>query len=292
VTSVTRSSAAVSSRLPVPPPLTIGSAANSRIAATIAPRRSASSAAPLHEADRGPAQASSGRLVAHAGDLTLVGHQRGKLELGPAVDFLGERDGLLDRMHGRALRAGLDPAAQRPPARVDVDADPDRGGAGPEHRLDRVEVLVAVDHHDWRSRRVGYRAQRQLAQRPGVGGRVGQQQVLEPLLGKPERLRQGEGHQPGKAGVAAQDAFGQRPAAQRLARHPDRLATCATQHLSPVGRHRIEVDEGKRRLHLGEDLLIALVRLVDGRIHSFETNRAISRSPALWFSTPERWPSG
>ena len=44
-TSVTASSAAVSSRLPVPPPLTIGSSANSRIAATIAARRSASSAA-------------------------------------------------------------------------------------------------------------------------------------------------------------------------------------------------------------------------------------------------------
>src|SRR5680860_513188 len=64
------------------------------------------------------------------GDLALVGHQRGELELRAAVDLTGEGDGLLDRVHGRALRADLDPAAQRPPARVDVDADPDRGGAG------------------------------------------------------------------------------------------------------------------------------------------------------------------
>ena len=43
MTSVTASSAPVVSRLPVPPPLTIGSSQNSPIAATIAARRSASS---------------------------------------------------------------------------------------------------------------------------------------------------------------------------------------------------------------------------------------------------------
>ena len=100
---------------------------------------------------------------------------------------------------------------------------------------------------------VGDRAQRQLPERPGVGGRVGEQQVLEALLGEPQRLRQGEGHQPGEALVAAQDPLQQRPAAHRLARDPDRLPACPRQHRVRVRPHRVEVDEGERRLDLGED---------------------------------------
>ncbi len=121
---------------------------------------------------------------------------------------------------------------------------------------------------------VGDRAQRQFLQRPGVGGRVGEQQVLEAQLGQPERLRQGEGHQPDEALAAGEDPLDQRPAAQRLARHPDRLRARAGQHRVAVGPHRIEVDEGKRRLYLGEDRLELSVRASG---HAHETNRAVSR---------------
>ncbi len=188
----------------MPPPLTISSSTNSPSAATTAARRAGQlgGRAALHEADRGPAQAPARRPVADAGDLPLVGHQRVEFDLRAALDLAGQLDRLLDGVDRRALRADLDPPAQRPPAGVEVDADANRRRAGPQHRLDHVEVLDAVDHQDRRP--AGLAAERSASSPSalGVGGRVGEQQVLEALLGQPQGLGQGEGHQPGEALVA------------------------------------------------------------------------------------------
>ena len=137
----------------MPPPLTIGSSQNSLIAATIAraPLGQLLRRALLHEADRRAAQAPPGRLVADAGDLALVGHQRVEFDLRPAFDLPRQRHRLLDRVDRRALRPDLDPPAERPPAGVDVDADADRRRVGAEHGLDRLQVLDAVDHHQRRA---------------------------------------------------------------------------------------------------------------------------------------------
>ena len=242
----------------MPPPLTISSSAISPTAADNrrAPLGQLGGGAALHEADRGPAQPPARRPVADPGDLPLVGHQRDQLDLRAPPDLLRQGDRLLHRVDRGALRPDLDPPAQRPPAGVDVDADPHRRGAGPQHRLDRVQVLGAVDHHDRRPRRVGDRAQRQLPESAGVDGRVGEQQVLEPMLGKPEGLRQGEGQQAGEALVAAKDPLQQRPAAHGLAGDPDRLARRSRQHRVRVAPHRVEVDEGERRLDRLEYLLV------------------------------------
>ena len=215
----------------------------------------------LHEADRGAAQAMARGPVGDAGDLALVGHQRVEFDLRPAFDLARQRDRLLDRVDGRALRPDLDPPAERPPAGVDVDADADRRRVGAEHRLDRLQVLDAVDHHQRRPFGVAGRAQRQLAQRRRVGGRVGEQQVGVAAFGEPEGLGQRVGHQPGEARVAAEDLLDQRPAADRLGRHADRLAPGAVEQRVRVRPHRVEVDEGKRRLDRLEDPLVALVRL-------------------------------
>ena len=251
----------------MPPPLTIPSSANSEIRGDdrSPPLGELGGRAPLHEPDRPAAQAPARRLVADPGDLALVGHQRGEVELRAPVDLLRKGDRLLDGVDRGALRPRLDPAAEGPPARVDVDADPDRSRPGAENRLDRVEVLDAVDHHDRRLAGVGGGAQRQLAEGAGVRGRVGEQQVLVAVLGEPERLRQGEGHQPGEALVGGEDPLEDGAAAHRLARDPDRLRPGAPQHLLRVRAHRIEVDERERRLHLGENLLVDRVGLVGGR---------------------------
>jgi hypothetical protein len=213
------------------------------------------SRAALHRADQLAAQAPPRGPVAHSGDLALICHQCCQFELWPALDLLSQRDGLFDRVHRGALRSDLDPPPQGPPAGVEVDADPHRRRTRPQHGLDRVEVLGAVDHHDRRVLGVGDGAQRQLPERVGVGSRVGEQQVLEALFRQPQRLRQGEGHQPGVALVAAEDALEQRPAAQRLARHPDRLCAGPREHRVAVGPHCVEVDEGEWSLDLFEDLL-------------------------------------
>ena len=261
----------------MPPPLTISSSTNSLSAATTArsPRRQLLRRAALHEADRGAAQPPARRPVADARDLPLVGHQRVEFDLRPPLDLARQRHRLLHSAHRRALRPDLDSPAQRPPAGVEVDADTHRRRSGAEHRLDRLQVLDAVDHHDRRPAGVRHRAQRQLAERADVGGRVGEQQVLEPLLGEPQRLRQRVGHQPGEPLIAAQHLLDQRPAAQALGRDPDRLAPGPSQHRVRVRPHRVEVDEGERRLDLGEDRLVALMGLTGWDRHPDETNRAI-----------------
>ena len=177
-------------------------------------------------------------------------------------DVAGQLQCLLGRVDRRALGADLEPAAVGPPAGVELDADPDRGGAAAEHRLDLVEVGGGVDGDDRRPVGVGDRADRQLAQPRGVGGRVGEEQVLESLLGEPEGLRQGEGHHSLEAIVGGDDPLEQRPRAHALARDPDRLAPGPGQHLLRVGPHRVEVDEGERRLDLLEDRFVAPVGLV------------------------------
>ena len=97
---------AVSSRLPVPPPLTISQLGElaDRGDDRRPPLGQLGGRAPLHEADRGAAQAPARRLVADAGDLALVGHQRAELDLRPALDLARQRHRLLDRVDRRALR--------------------------------------------------------------------------------------------------------------------------------------------------------------------------------------------
>ena len=134
----------------------------------------------------------------------------------PAAAGTGD---LFNRVDRRALRADLHPATQPPPARVDVHADPHRRGPGAQHRLDRVEVLAAVDHHDRRPLRVGDRAQREVAERPDVGRRIGEQQILVTLLGQPQGLRQGEGQKARETLVALKYAI------QEARQRSDLLAT-------------------------------------------------------------------
>ena len=81
VISVTTGSAAVVSRLPLPPPLTSGTGATSRTAATTAARRSATCATAARCIARTPAPSSGfGGPVADAGDVALVAHHAGELE--------------------------------------------------------------------------------------------------------------------------------------------------------------------------------------------------------------------
>ena len=130
-------------------------------------------------------------------------------------------------VHRRALRADLEP---RPPSGHQPTsmsiADPDRRGAAAERRLDQVEVLDAVDHQH--RRRVAGRSaasRRARASARAVGGRVGDDEVLEALLGEPQRLGQGEGeHALGSRGRGRGSARRTAAAADRLRRDPDRLA--------------------------------------------------------------------
>ena len=57
----------------------------------------------------------------------------------------------------------------------------------------------------------------------------------------------------------ANSALEQRSAAQRLARHPDRLAARATHQRGPVGVEGVQVDAREWRLEFGAGLLEALM---------------------------------
>ena len=134
-----------------------------------------------------------------------------------------------------------------------------RTGAAPAPSTDsiRSRCSTRVDHHDRRLLGVRRRAQRQLLERAAVGGRVGEQQVLEALLGQPERLRQGEGHQ-SRRSARSRRRIASSSARQRIDLLATRIGFSPARPSIVVGvrPHRVEVDEGERRLDLGEDRFV------------------------------------
>ena len=205
MTSVTAGSAAVRSIEPVPPPLTNSQLGHARARRRrTAARRAASSRAMARCMARtaAPWQRLARRRVADAGDLRLVGHQPDELDARPRGDRVGrERGGLLGRVHRRALDADVHPAAQpatsrrrRRGTRAPGRRRPPRSGRGAA-RLSTITVTAP---------RCGPCGQR--AQRGAVGGRVGDDEVVEAVLGQPQRLGQREAQLPAEAGVAAPGA--------------------------------------------------------------------------------------
>jgi hypothetical protein len=117
-------------------------------------------------------------------------------------------------------------------------------------------VLDGVDH-DHRAAGTVDRAQpRELLP---VRGRIGEQEVLEAHLPEPERLGEAERHQPAEARIVLERRRNQRPAAERLRGHADRLAAGAPLHVQRVRPHGVEIDEGKGGVDRREDRLVPLV---------------------------------
>ena len=154
----------------------------------------------LHPADGRVSQGMTCGLVADAGDLALVGHQPGELGPRPLGDLrrhLRRAPRLVDR---RALRADArHPPAQRPPARVDVEADANTGGAGADRALDQVEVGAVVDHQHRAAARVLRGQPRHLRDRAAVDRGVGDDDVLEAGACEVNCLGSGEGEDAMKA---------------------------------------------------------------------------------------------
>ena len=229
---------------PVPPPLTNRSGATARTAATTAARRVASSRAEARciACRAAPSTRVAGRAVADAGDLRLVHQQSVQRESGPGDDRARQVRGLLRRVQRRALGADPHPAAERPPAGVDVDAHAHR----PAAVRDQVELLAAVDHQ---RDPVTRGALRKLPQRRAIHGRVRDHHVVGARLGQPQRLRQREREDPLES--RAQRAVGERPAADRLGRQPHRRSAArAAQQIGGVGVERVEVDDRERRIEV------------------------------------------
>ena len=113
------------------------------------------------------------------------------------------------------------PRCTRPPAAqrgVEVEADPQRRRHRDGAAVTRSSDSTRVDHQ--RHPLGGHRVGGQAAQRVALGGRVADDDVLD-LLGQPQRLGQGEGEDAGEA-RGSRTRSRQRPAAHRLAGHPDR----------------------------------------------------------------------
>ena len=67
---------------------------------------------------------------------------------------------------------------------------------------------------------------------------------------QPQRLGQRERHDAARSPARAEHVGEQRPAAHRLARHPDRLAARAAHEVGRVRVERVEVDERERRVEV------------------------------------------
>ena len=92
----------------------------------------------------------------------------------------------------------------------------------------------------------GRRRGDQAPQRRAVDRRVGDDDVVaDPGLVQPQRLGDGEGQHAGEP-VAGERPLDQRRHAQRLRRHPERLAGGPPHEVVGVGVERVEVDDGDR----------------------------------------------
>ena len=246
-TSVTAGSAAVRSTEPVPPPLTNRSGATARTAATTAARRAGQLArrGALHRPQRGAEQRlpAAGRRrrrsaprSSSARRARARGAQRPRARAPPPARACAAASAW--RRSGPARRAATSPRRRR--------GTP--GRAPPARPRDQVEVLAAVDHQRDRARAP---ARGQRAQRRAVDGRVGDDDVVEPVPGQPQRLGQREGR--GSRGSPAASARSiERAAADGLRGEPD--AACpprAAQQVGGVGVERVEVDDRERRVERG-----------------------------------------
>ena len=239
----------------------------------------------------------AGRRIADAGHLALVGHQPGERQPRPARDLLGQLPRRGRGVDRGPLRPDLHPATERPPAGVEVDRDPNRLTAGTRRRLDQVEVLDAVDHQ--RRRAPGASAANGgIGDRATIGGRVGDHEILEALVGEVKRLGQGEVQEPPEARVEREDPPQQLGASHRLRGDADRLAAHLREHRGGVRAQRIEVGKRERRLELREGALVTRV----GRLSAHSVRErivaaalpepTIGAAAAQAATYPERWPSG
>ena len=121
----------------------------------------------------------------------------------------------------------------------------------------------------------------QLGERAAVGGRVGEQQVVEAVLVQPQRLGSVNVISPRKPG-SCEDRREQRAAAHRLARHPDRRARRSLEHLARVRPHRVEIHERERRVDVGEDPLELLVSTVARRRTAMSGSTVYLRRCSCW----------
>jgi len=183
-------------------------------------------------------------------------HHPDQAEARTPGDRPGEVRGLLRGVQRRPEGADVHgrPAGQRAPGNVQVQADPDLGVAVAQHAVHHVQVGLRVGHD--RDVLPGPAVRRQRPQRPAVHGRVGDQQVVAgSRVVQPEGFGQRIAHDAPVAG-GGQGALDQEAAAQRLGRHPDRMAPVPVER-RPAGQvggvpvEHAEIDEGQRRVQVG-----------------------------------------
>jgi hypothetical protein len=175
----------------------------------------------------------------------LVAHQPVEPQLRPRHDLTRERRRLVRRPHGRAPRADADAAAQRPPARVDIQRHQDRAAADLAHRRHgQVEVLDAVGHDRHALARPGGEG----AQGSAVDRGIGDDEVLVAVARQPQRLGQREGEDP--LHPRLERPLDQRAAADGLRGQPDRRPAGAAQEVGGVAIERFQVDHGKGRIKM------------------------------------------
>ena len=180
---------------------------------------------------------------------------------GPLGDLGREAARVLRSADRRALRPdSRDAAVRGPPARVDVDRDPDRRGAAPRGGLDQVEVRRLVD--DQRRVSVGTLGgeQRQLGERLAIGRRVADEDVLVALAREVERLGQGEAQDPAEAVVEAEDPLEHLRRAHGLRGDPHRQGRGLRSEHVRVRAHRVQVDEREWRRDALEDRVVAALQ--------------------------------
>ena len=117
----------------------------------------------------------------------------------------------------------------------------------------RSRCAGAVHHQDGRGVRLLGREPRELGDRRAIGRRVSDDEIVEALLGEPQRLGQRVGEQPAEARRPREDPLEQRPGSGPTCSRPGSACPAARRSMSSrVPPHGVQVDEREGRLDAGE----------------------------------------
>jgi hypothetical protein len=177
-----------------------------------------------------------------------VGHQSDQGEAASVADHPSQPPGVLRGMDRGAAGSQVEPAAEPAQRGVKVEAQPEgRPLIRCHHAVDEVELLGCVDHQGDPPGQ--HRVRRQPAQGGHLDAGVADDHIVE-LLSQPERLGQGVAEHPAEPGHR-EHLPEHGPAADRLARQPDRLTRSSADKVCRVGSQRQEVDNGQWGIEVG-----------------------------------------
>src|SRR5690606_20121905 len=198
---------------------------------------------PLETANHAAAQPLARIGVGQAGDLGFVAHDAIQEYMPAAAYRLPDFHGFVGAAYRRASRPEPQPRQRQRHVDVQAKRQAHPGRAG--QHVETLHVFDAVDHQ---------RDPAALGDRPAdfgyrwrIHGRIGNQQIVEALVGEPGRYAGVKAEQPLESRAGLLDAPEQGGAAHGFGADPDRLVAGVPQYRLHVRVERFQADDCRRQ---------------------------------------------